>query len=173
MGYWKRNSPGQKVPNMPLEISGEITPERMKGWSQSKNNAQLWMGLVIEARSDVVKSNIAQEPGMLDPSVQFSCSVMSDSLWPHESQNTRPICPSPTPGVYSNSCPVNRWCHPNISSSIITPSSCLQSFPAWKFFQMSQFCTSGGQSIGVSPSESVLPMNIQDWFPLGWTCWVS
>ena len=118
MGYWKRNSPGQKVPNMPLEISGEITPERMKGWSQSKKNTQLWIRLVIEARSDVVKSNIAQEPGMLDPSVQFSCSVMSDSLWPHESQNTRPICPSPTPGVYSNSCPSSWWSLPAISSSV-------------------------------------------------------
>ena len=106
-------------------------------------------------------------------SVQFSLSVMSDSLWPHGLQHTRPPCPSPTPGVYSNSCPSHRWCHPTISSSVIPFSSCLQSFPASGSFQMSQFFTSGGQSVGVSASTSLLPMNIQDWFPLGWTGWIS
>ena len=106
-------------------------------------------------------------------SVQFSCSVVSDSLRPHRLQHTRPPCPSPTPGVYSNSCPLSQWCHPTVSSSVILFSSCPQSFPASGSFQMSQFLTSGGQSIGVSASVSVLPVNIQDWFPLGWTGWVS
>ena len=100
---------------------------------------------------------------------QFSHSVMSDSLQPHGLKHTRPPCLSPTPGVYSNSCPLSRWHHPTISSSVLTFSSQLQSFPASRSFQMSQFFTSGGQSIGVSASTSVLPMNIQDWFPLGWT----
>ena len=102
---------------------------------------------------------------------QFSHSVMSDSLQPHGLKHTRPPCLSPTPGVYSNSCPLSRWHHPTISSSVLTFSSQLQSFPASRSFQMSQFFTSGGQSIGVSASTSVLPMNIQDWFPLGWTGW--
>ena len=106
-------------------------------------------------------------------SVQFSHSVMSDSLQPHGLQHTRLPCPAPTPGVYSNSCPLSRWCHPTISSSAVPFSSHLQSFPASGSFPMSQFFTSGGQSIGVSASPSVLPMNIQDWFPLGWTGWIS
>ena len=105
--------------------------------------------------------------------VQFSCSVVSDSLQPHGLQHVRPHCPSPTPGACSNSCPSSQWCHPTISSSVIPFSSCLQSFPASGSFQMSQFFTSGGQSIGVSASASVLPMNIQDWFPLGWTGLIS
>ena len=105
--------------------------------------------------------------------VQFSRSVMSHPLQPHGLQHTRPLCLSPTPGVYSNSCPLSLWCHPIISSSVIPFSSCLQSFPESGSFQMSQFFTSGGQSIGVSASASVLPMNIQDWFPLGLTGWIS
>ena len=98
---------------------------------------------------------------------------MSDFLRPHELQHTRPPCPSSTPGAYSNSCPSSRWCHPIISSSVIPFSSCLQSFPASGSFQMNQFFTSGGQSFGVSASASVLPINIQDWFPLGCTSWIS
>ena len=98
---------------------------------------------------------------------------MSDSLWPHEPQYTRPPCPSPTPGVYPNSYPLSRWYHPTISLSVIPFSSCLQSFPASGSFQMSQLFVSGGQSIGVSTSASVLPMNTQDWYPLGWTGWIS
>ena len=105
-------------------------------------------------------------------SVQFSCSVMSNSLRPYGLQHARPLCPSPTPGVYSNSDP-NQWCHPIISSSVVPFSSCLQSFPAAGSFQMSQFFASGGQSIGVSASASVLPINTQDWSPLGWTGWIS
>ena len=96
------------------------------------------------------------------PSVQFSHSVMSDSLGPHGLQHARPPCPTPTPRVYSNSCSSSRWCHPAISSSVVPFSFCLQSFPAWGSFQMSQLFKSGGQSIAVSASASVLPMNIQD-----------
>ena len=98
---------------------------------------------------------------------------MSDSLQPHGLQHTRSPCPSPYPGAGSNSCPSSQWCCPTILSSVIPFSSCLQSFPASWCFQISQFFTSGGQSIGVSASASVLPMNIQDWFPLGWTGWLS
>ena len=102
-----------------------------------------------------------------------SLRVMSNSLQPHGLQHSRPPCPSLTPGVYSNSCPLSRWFHPTISSSVITFSSHLQSFSASGSFQMSQFFTSGGQSIGVWTSASVLPMNIQDWFPLRLTGWIS
>ena len=104
---------------------------------------------------------------------QFSCSVVSNSLWPHGLQQARPPCPSPTPGTYSNSCPSSQWCHQAISSSVIPFSSCLQSFSASGSFQMSQFFASGGQRIGVSASASILPMNIQGCSPLGWTGWVS
>ena len=106
-------------------------------------------------------------------SVQFGSSVVSNSLRPHGLQHTRPPCPSPTPGAYSDSCPLSWWCHPTISSFVIPYSSHLQSFLASGSFQMSQFFVSGGQSIGASASASVLPMNIQDWFPLGWTGWIS
>ena len=106
-------------------------------------------------------------------SVQFSRSVMSDSLRPHGLQHTRPPCPLPTLGVHPNSCPSSRWCHPTISSSVVPFSSRLQSFPASGSFQMSQFFASLSQRIGISASTSVLPVNIQDWSPLGWTGWIS
>ena len=106
-------------------------------------------------------------------SVQFSRSVMSDSLWPHGPQHARPPCPSPAPRVHPNSCPLSQWCHPTISSSVVPFSSCLQSFPALGSFPMSQLFTSGGQSIGASDTTSVLPMNTQDWSPSGWTGWIS
>ena len=106
-------------------------------------------------------------------SVQFSHSVMSDSLRPHGSQHARPPCPSPTPGVYSNSSPLSRWCHPTISSSVGPFSSCLQSLPASGSFPMSQLFAPGDQSIGISASTSVLPMNTQDWSPLEWTGRIS
>ena len=104
--------------------------------------------------------------------VQFSRSVMCNFLWLQGLQETRPPCPSPTPGVYSNSGSLSRWCHPSIWSSVIPLSIHLQSFKASGSFQMCQFFESGGQSIGVSASSSVIPMNIQDYFPLGWTCWM-
>ena len=106
-------------------------------------------------------------------SVQFSRSVMSSSLWPHKLQHARPPCPSPTPGVYSNSCPSSRWCHPAISSSVVPFSSCPQSLPASGSFPMSQLFTWDGQSTGVSALASVLPMNTQYWSPLEWTGWIS
>ena len=109
----------------------------------------------------------------LNINVQFSHSVMSYSSWPHEPQHAKPPCPSPTPKVHPNSCPPSRWLHPTISSSVIPFSSCPQSFPASGSFQMSQLFISGGQSVRVLASTSVLPMNMQDGFPLGWTGWIS
>ena len=110
---------------------------------------------------------------MLISSVQFSRSVMSDSLQPHEPQHARPPCPSPTPGVYADSCSSSQWCHPAISSSVIPFSCCPQPLPASGSFPMNQLFAWGGQSIGVSASASALPMNTQDWSPLGWTGWIS
>ena len=106
-------------------------------------------------------------------SVQFSCSVVSDSLRPHELQHTRPPCPSQTPRVYPNPCPSSRWCHPAISYSVVPFSSCPQPLPAAGSFLMSQLFAWGGQSIGVLASTSALPMNTQDWSPLKWTGWIS
>ena len=105
--------------------------------------------------------------------IQFSHSVVSDSLLPHRLQHARAPCPSPTPGVYPNSCPSSWWCHPTISSSVIPISSYPQSFPASGSFHMSQIFPSGGQSIRVSASTSVLPVNTHEWSPLGWTGWIS
>ena len=106
-------------------------------------------------------------------SVQFSSSVMSDSLWPHGLQHARLSCSSPSPGACSNPCPSNQWCHPTISSSVVPFSSCLQSFPASGSFLMSQLFTSDGRRIGASASASVLPKNIEGWFPLGLTGLIS
>ena len=121
----------------------------------------------------MVRQKLSSDKPDLKSSVQFSRSVMSDSLRPHGLQHARLLCPSPTPRAYSNSCPARRWCHPIISSFVVPFSSCLQSFPASGSFPMSRFFASGGQSVGVSASASVLPMNIQDWFPLGLTDWIS
>ena len=111
--------------------------------------------------------------GLNNSSDQLNCLVVSNSLQFHELQNSRLPCPSPPPTACSNSCPSSWWCHPTILSSDVSISSCLQSFPASGYFQMSQFFSSDGQSIGASALASVLPMNIQDWFPLGWTVWIS
>ena len=139
--------------------------------------AFLQPGLLHRAGSmgTAAPSHISCKRGWFLPfsSVQFSCSVVSDSLQPHEPQHAKPPCASPTPRVYPNSCPLSRQCHPTISSSVVPFSSCLQSFPASGSFPTSQLFTSGGQSIGVSASTSVLPMNIQDLSPLGWTGWIS
>ena len=116
---------------------------------------------------------IPQLPNLTIPSYLFSCSVLSNSLWPHGLQHPRHLLPSLCPRACSNSCPLSRWCHPTISSSVVPFSSCLQSFPASGSFQMSQLFTSGGQRIGASASASVLPMNIQGCFPLGLTGWIS
>ena len=105
--------------------------------------------------------------------VQFSCLVISNSLQPHDPQHSRPPCPSATVRVYPNPCPLSKWCHPTISSSVVPFSSCPQSFPSSGSFPMTQLFVSGGESIGVSASASVFPMNIRDWFPLGWTGWIS
>ena len=133
----------------------------------------LWYkaNLFIRKRSPKMEDMITKSD-LRGHSVQFSHSV-SDSLWPHGLQNARLPCPSPTPGARSNSCPSSQWGHPTISSSVIPFSSCLQSFPASGSFPMSQFFASGGQSIGVPASASVLPMNIQDWVPLGLTGLIS
>ena len=114
-----------------------------------------------------------QSTSILSASVQFSCSVMSAYLRHHGLQHTRPPCPSPTPEAGSNSCPLRRWCHSTISSSVVPFFSHLQSLPASGSFLMSLFFASGGQSVGVSASASVLPMNTQDSSPLGWTGWIS
>ena len=116
------------------------------------------------------KSN--RKSSLTSSSVQSSHSVVSDPLWPHGLQHSRPPCPSPAPRAYSNSCPSSRWCHSTILSSVV-PFFCPQSFPASGSFQMSHFFASGGQSIGVSASASVLAMNIQEWSPLGWAGWIS
>ena len=107
------------------------------------------------------------------PRYQFSCSVVSDSLWPHGLQHARPPCPSPTLGLYPNSWSLSRWCHPTISCSVVPFSCCPQPFPALGSFQMSQLFPSGGRSIRVSASTSIVPINTEDWAPLGWTGWIS
>ena len=154
--------------------SGEVLPPNYsaKNLPKAFQFSELWgFGISHERWWPCDTRSLA--PGWSVSSVQFSRSVVSDSLWPHEPQHARPPCPSPTPGVYSDSCPLSWWCHLTISSSVVPFSSCLQSFPASGSFQMSQLFASGGQSIGASASASVLPMNIQDWFPLGWTGWIS
>ena len=123
--------------------------------------------------SNLLSSNLKVFALALCLSLQFSCSVMSNSLWPHGLQHTRLPCPSPTPRDYSNSCPSSQWYHPTISSSGVPFPSCLQTFPASGSFPMSQFFLSGSQSIGVSASALVLPKNIRDWFPLGLTGLIS
>ena len=125
-----------------------------------------WYCITLWAKKEIARHKT-------NSSVQFSCSVVSNSLRPLESQHPRPRCPSPTPGVHSDSRPSSRWCHPTISSSVIPYSSCLQSFPASGSFPVNQFFASGGQSIGASASALVLPINIQDWFPLELTGLIS
>ena len=137
--------------------SASVLPMNIQGWFPLGLTG--WISLQSKGLSRVFFSSVH--------------SVVSKSLWPQELQRAMPPCPTPTPGAYPNSCPLNRWCDPIISSSVVPFSSCPQSFPASGSFQMSQFFTSGGQSIGVSASTSVLPMNIQDWFPLRWIGWIS
>ena len=143
---------------------GDITPKAQEATQWSENN-NTW------AWEHGPPKGVGRLWGHIQ-SVQFS-SVVSDSLLPHESQHARPLCPSPTPGVHSNSCPSSRWCHPAISSSVIPFSSCPWSLPPSGSFPMSQLFAWCGQSIGVSALASVLPMNTQDWSPLEWTGWNS
>ena len=131
-----------------------------------------WVWAQPQYKTIFDEANKSPDIHFLVTSVQFSCLVVSNSLWPHGLQHTRPPCPSPTPEVHPNSCPLSQWCHPTISSSVV-PFSHLQSFSASKSFPVSQFFTSGGQSTRVSASTSVLPMNIQGWFPLGLTALIS
>ena len=156
----------EKILESPLNCK-EIEPVHSEGdqpWDFFGGNDVVWK----KSQSPKVMNGVISSV-----SVQFSCSVMSDSLWPHGLQHARLPCPSPTPGNCSNSCPSSRWCHPTISSSVVPFSSHLQSLPVSGSSQMSQFFTLAGQSIGVSASASVLPMNIQDWFFLGLTGWIS
>ena len=149
------------------ELTPDPAPEGEREWEQC-TTAQLPRWDTVAGR----RGGTEMEPRSLS-SVQFSHSVVSDSSRPHGQQHTRLPCPSPTPRACWNSCLLSRWCHPTISSSVISFSSHLQSFPASGSFLMSQLFTSGSQSIGVLALTSVLPMNIQDWFPLGWTGWSS
>ena len=161
-----RRCPGEGTGNTPVFLPGkfhrQISLDAFDLWCCRRLLRVPW----TETRSN--QSNLKEVN-----SAQFSHSVVSDSLQPHELQHAKLPCPSPTPGVYSNSCLLSQWCHLTISSSVIPFSSCLESFLASGSFQMSQFFTTGDQSIGVSASASVLPMNIQDWLPLGWTSWIS
>ena len=131
-------------------------------------------GVITHPEQDILKCEVKWILGNIQfSSVQFSRSVVSDSLWPHESQHARPPCPSSTPGDHSNSCPLSQWCHPTISSSVVPFSSCPKSLPASGSFPVSQLFAWGGQSTRVSASASVLSVNTQDWSPLGWTGWIS
>ena len=183
---WLFESCGQSIGT---SSSASVLPMNIQGWFplgltgfislQSKGLSRVFSSTTVQKHhffggQPSLWSNSHIHTWLLEkPSVQFSCSVTSDSLQPHGLQHTRPPCPSPTPRVYSNSCPLSQWCHSTISSSVILFSSHLQSFPASGSFQMSQFFASGGQSYEVSASASVLPLYIQDWFPLGWTAWLS
>ena len=160
---------------------------------ESKHFLKLWLyisravlGLILNNKTkeggdfpsthcphSLIASHYQHPPLQGYSSVQFSRSVMSDSLEPHELQHARPPCPSPTPGVHSDSCPSSQWCHPAISSSFVPFSSCPQSLPASESFPMSQLFTRGGQSTGVSALASFLPKKSQSWSPLEWTGWIS
>ena len=156
-------TPQEAAPNYLRVLDGLL-------WSVGQQGLTTGMGALAAA---VQEGPLGISPLGGRYSVQFSRSVLCDSSRPHESQHARPPCPSPTPGVYSNSCPSSRWGHPATSSFVVPFSSCPQSLQASGSFPMSQLFTSGGQSIGVSSSASVLPVNTQDWPPLGWTGWIS
>ena len=159
------------------ETSGSVLQNRVSEQKYYKESSEALQRICVEAElnSDqcMHERKVTKAGQSVTQKMQFSRSVVSDSLRPHESQHARPPCPSPTPGVYSNSCPSSQWCHPAISSSVVPFSSCPQSLLASGSFPMSQLFAPGGQSIRVSASASVLPMNTQDWSPLGWTGWIS
>ena len=169
-----------------LKIMGVCTSD---GWTEcmwsvsqksyffKRGHWQIWYSKCLKlgrsGHNDILTTLMEYLRTFANSFYQFSHSVVSDSLWPHESQHARPPCPSPTPGVHSDSHPSSQWCHPAISSSVVPFSSCPQSLPASESFPMSQLFASDGQSIGVSALASVLPLNTQDWSPLGWTGWIS
>jgi len=192
LGWMKHKPESRLLGEISITSETQMTPPFGRNWRVTKkpldeSERREWKSWLktqhsktkIMASSPITSRQIDEETVetvsdfILFSSVQFRHSVVSNSLRPHEPQHTRPPCPSPTPGVLPNSCPLCWWCHPAISSSVIPFSSCPQSFPASGSFQMCQFFASGGQSIGVSASASVLPMNIQDCFPFGWTGWIS
>ena len=142
-------------------------------WAMKQNEIMPFVATWLDLEIIILSKVSQKEKDKYHSSVQFSHSVVSNALQPHGLQHAKLPCPWPTPRAYSNSCPSSQWCHPIISSSVVPFSSCLQSFPESGSFPVSQFFTSGGQSIGGSASASVLLMNIQDWFPLGWTGWIS
>ena len=162
---WVRSLSGED----PLENSME-TDSSILSWRILWTNEPVGLQSMETQR---VRHNWANNTSFELSSVQFSHLVVSDSLWSHGLQHVSLQCPSLTLGAWSNSCPLSQWCHPTISSSVVPFSSCLPPFPASGSFSMSRFFASGGQSIGVSASVSVLPMNIHDWFPLGWIGWIS
>jgi len=151
------------------EVSWTDTENKEKRTLTDMAQQNCW----VESPSNAIFLHNYLNVPILFSSVRFSHSVISDSLRPHGPQHTRPPCPSPTPGVYPNSCPLSWWCHLTISSSVVPFSSFPESLPASGSFPKSQLFAWGGQSIGVSVSTSVLPMNTQDWSPLGWTSWIS
>ena len=153
-----------------VSVSTSVPPVNIQDWFHLGWTS--WISLQSKGLSRSLLQHHSSKASFLWNSAFFIVQF-SDSLKPHELQHARPPCPLPIPGVYPNSCPLSWWYHPTISFSVVSFSSCLQSFPASGSSQMSQFFTSGGQGIGVSASASVLPMNIQDWFPLGWTGWIS
>ena len=156
--------------------SGPITSWEIDGETVETVTNFIFLGSKITADDDCsheMKKYLLLGRKAVTNLVQFSCSVVSDFLRPHESQHTRPPCPSPSPGVHSDSRPSSQWCHPAISSSVIPFSSCPQSLPASESFPMSQLFPSGGQSTGVAALASFLPKNTQGWSPLEWTGWIS
>ena len=157
------------LPNPGIEPRSPSTPGRLSTVWATREAHCLKAEAVMKKNTERRKIFVV----LLWCSVQFSRSVVSDSLQPHKSQHTRPPCPSPTPRVYSDWRPSSQWCHPAISSSVVPFSSCSQSLPSSGSFPMSQLFTWGGQSIGVSALASILPKNTQDWSPLGWTGWIS
>ena len=152
---------------------GGVGDTKLSDWNSRNNSLQeMWLQCYSSANLCLLM-NFEHLYDLSLVLLLFSCLVVSHSLWPHGLQHTRPPCPSLSPRVGSNSCPLSRWCHPTISSSVAPFFSCPQSFPASGAFPMCLLFASGGQRIGVSASASGLPMNIQGWFPLGWTSWIS
>ena len=162
---YEKSNKKSHILNTWLWIWGNLCSRSFTGFTAERENS-LWSLLYVELSPSHQLILLCQLGTLQLISVQLSRSVVSDSLWPHDPQHARPPCPSPAPGVHPNQCPLSRWCHPTTSSSVVPFSSCPQSFPASGSFPVSQLFASGGQSIRVSPSASVFPMNTQDWSPI-------